>query len=82
MADEKPGRTPRHYKSRRAYASLTDFFQQTGIRQRDIAEDAGITETHLSNIIAGKRTPSLKIAIELCRLTNVPVEAMLRHTAA
>ena len=58
------------------FPSLRAFFDQTGARQADIARDAGISETHLSNIVNGKRTPSYDLALTLSRLTNVPVESI------
>lgn len=58
------------------FPSLRAFFQQTGIKQHDIAQEAGISDAHLSNIISGFTQPSLRVARILSRLTNVPLEAI------
>ena len=73
--------TPTKPRTRRPYPSLRAFFEQTGTRQADIAIDAGISETHMSNIVNGKRTPSYDLALLLSRLTNVPVEFISTHAA-
>jgi transcriptional regulator with XRE-family HTH domain len=64
------------YKRRGPFLSLRAFFERTGRHQRDIAADVGISESHLSNIVSGKRTPSLAIAKALSQLTNVPIESI------
>lgn len=63
-------------RRRGPYSSLKSFFERTGECQRDIAADLGISESHLSNIVSGKRTPSLGIAKKLSVLTNVPIESI------
>jgi DNA-binding XRE family transcriptional regulator len=72
--------TPRR-RTRGPYASLRAFFDHTGTRQADLAVDLGISETHMSNIVNGKRTPSYALAIAISRLTNVPVEFISSHAA-
>lgn len=68
---------PLRPKRRRGpFPSLRAFFDQTGVRQSDIAANVGISETHMSNIVSGKRTPSLPLAKALSRETNVPIEAI------
>lgn len=68
-------------RARGPFPSLRAFFERTGVRQSDIASDAGISEAHLSNIISGKRAPSYELAIILSRLTNVPIEQVGSHAA-
>lgn len=72
-------RRPR--RPRRPFPTLREFFDATGTLQADIAFDLGISQAHLSNIVSGKRRPSVGIAVELSRLTNVPVEAIARIAA-
>jgi antitoxin component HigA of HigAB toxin-antitoxin module len=67
---------PRPRRRLGPFATLRAFFDKTGVRQSDIADNVGISETHMSNIVSGKRTPSLGLAKKLSRETNVPVEAI------
>lgn len=67
---------PRPRRRRGPFPTLRAFFEQTGVRQSDIAANIGISESHMSNIVSGKRAPSLDVAKELSRETNVPVEAI------
>jgi len=71
---------PPRPRRRRPYPSLRAFFDQTGIRQADIAKDAGISEAHLSNIVNQRRVPGYHVAVTLSRLTNVPVESISGDT--
>jgi transcriptional regulator with XRE-family HTH domain len=63
------------------FSSLRAFFDQAGALQVDVAKDAGISESHLSNIVNGRRTPGYDLAVRLSRLTNVPVESIGTHAA-
>lgn len=71
-----PVDTPHPRRRRGPFPSLRAFFDQTGIRQSDIAANVGISEAHISNIVNGKRTPSLTLAKKLSTETNVPIEAI------
>lgn len=70
MNETKPRR-----RARGPFPTLRAFFDQTGIRQSDIAADLGISESHMSNLVSGKRKPSYRIATALTTLTNVPFDA-------
>lgn len=70
MNETKPRRRPRG-----PFPSLRAFFDQTGERQSDLAADLGISESHMSNLVSGKRRPSYRIATALSRLANVPFDA-------
>jgi DNA-binding XRE family transcriptional regulator len=63
-------------RPRRPFATLRVYFDQTGTKQADIAADVGISEAHMSNIISGRRKPSVDLACKISALTNVPVEAI------
>lgn len=65
----------------RAFASLREFFAQTGIRQEDIAAELGISPAHLSNIVNKKRTPSFDLAIRLSEIANVPIQSISSRVA-
>lgn len=48
---------------------------ENGVRQADLADKLGISETHLSGVENGDRSVSLNVAIRIERETGVPVEA-------
>jgi DNA-binding XRE family transcriptional regulator len=75
------GNTSSRRRQKGPFTSLKAFFEQTGTRQADIAVDAGISITHMCNIVNGKRHPSLDLAVRLSQLTNVPVEAFSSRAA-
>lgn len=52
--------------------------------QAKVAEDAGISEPYLSEILSGKKTPSLKVASRLSKATGgkVPLSAFAQSEAA
>lgn len=72
-------RMPR--RRRGPFPNLRSFFDQTGTRQGDIAANVGISESHMSNIVSGKRIPSLTLAKKLSAETNVPIEALSTDAA-
>lgn len=64
-------------KRRKAYPTLGAYLSENSIRQVAFAKQAGITQSHLSSILAGERTPSLPLALKLSRIANVPVETLV-----
>ena len=64
-------------KRKRAYISLAAYLEGERLTQVDLAKKVGITQSHLSLIVRGDRTPSLPLALELSRVTNVPVETLV-----
>lgn len=76
LTESRPRRRPK-----RPFATLRDFFDQTGTRQSDIAADLDISEAHMSNIVSGKRRPNVVLALKLSELTNVPIDAIVRYAA-
>lgn len=48
-----------------------------GLKQNELAKNAGITRSHLSLIEAGKRTPSLETLEALGRELNVPLHLLM-----
>lgn len=61
-----------------AYRNLEAYLYNTRTKQKDFAKRAGISEQHLSAILAGVRRPSLPIAVKLAALANIPVESFLK----
>jgi len=48
-----------------------------GKTQRWLAKEVGITESALSNILRGRNLPSLETAVEIARITRVPVQSFV-----
>lgn len=59
---------------KRAYPSIRAWRHATGTRQADLAKRVGVTASHLANIELKTRACSMKVALALSRITNVPVE--------
>jgi len=41
------------------------------LKQREIAEKIGISRTYLNGILRGRRTPSVKLARKICKMTGM-----------
>ena len=52
--------------------------REKGITQRELASNIGVSPSRISDYIAGRSEPTLKIARLLCMVLNIPPEAMLR----
>lgn len=59
------------------YRTLADYFKQTGKTQESLAKKLGVKSAYVSMLAAGKRQPGLTLALEISRITGVPVEALL-----
>jgi transcriptional regulator with XRE-family HTH domain len=53
-----------------------------GARQQDVAERVGISQGHLSRVLARKGVPSLAVAVALARELGVPVETFMPAAAS
>jgi transcriptional regulator with XRE-family HTH domain len=58
---------------------LKDWIHRRVFTQREAAAHLGIDDTFLSQLVNGKRHPGLRNAIDIERLTGIPVEAWLSH---
>jgi antitoxin component HigA of HigAB toxin-antitoxin module len=61
-------------KYRPAYRSVQAWQEATGTNNARLAKMLGCTESHLSNVLKKSRRCSLKLALDLSRIANVPVE--------
>jgi antitoxin component HigA of HigAB toxin-antitoxin module len=61
-------------RPKRAYPTVPAWLAETGTAQQDLAKVLGISQSHMSNVLSGKRRCSLRLALRLSKLTNVPVE--------
>src|SRR2546427_11119284 len=48
----------------------------SGLRQKDLAQRAGVKANYLSLVEAGKRDPSLKVLRAIARELNVPISLL------
>lgn len=46
-------------------------------RQEDLAKRLGIGQAHVSMLVNGERTPSLRLALRIEDITGVPVSALV-----
>jgi transcriptional regulator with XRE-family HTH domain len=46
--------------------------------QTELAARLGISEGHLSHLIAGNRQPSLTLAVRISELTGIPEKALMQ----
>lgn len=53
---------------------LAEYLRRTRLKQYELAGFLGITDAYLSQVLSGKRRPSLPIAVRIERETGVPVE--------
>jgi transcriptional regulator with XRE-family HTH domain len=52
---------------------LQSLIEKRGITQRVMAEELGMSEAHLSQILSGQRTPSLEMAANIERKLRIPM---------
>ena len=50
-----------------------------GLTQRQIAKKAGVTDSHISYILAGKRMPSIELAEKLAKVLKIPLTVLLEQ---
>jgi transcriptional regulator with XRE-family HTH domain len=63
-------------RRKRKFDSLREYLDRTNTIQAELSEMAGITQAHLSQILSGRRRPSIQLLFKLAKLTGVPVEAI------
>ena len=69
--------TRRYRRTRRAFPSVQAWMDFTGTTQEELAEIAGISQSHLCNVLRGNRSCSASVALRLSKITNVPVETII-----
>jgi transcriptional regulator with XRE-family HTH domain len=60
---------------------LARWFERSAYSQREIADQLGITEGHMSRLVTGDRQPSGKLAVRISELTGIPERSLLRDVA-
>jgi len=61
---------------------LADYFKRTGQSKRALAKELGVSESYISFISAGKRQPSLALALRIESITGVPAASLVPEAAA
>lgn len=64
----------------RRYQSLDQFFDGTGVRQRELARAVGVSDAAMSLYRAGKRVPEPAVAQRISKLTGIPLTNLLGLT--
>jgi transcriptional regulator with XRE-family HTH domain len=54
--------------------SVREFLARTDRTQASFAEELGISEAHLSQVLTGSRSPSLQLAVKIANLSGIRVE--------
>jgi transcriptional regulator with XRE-family HTH domain len=60
---------------RPTYPDLATYIQQTGDTQDHIAAEIGVSQAHLSRIVAGMVVPRPVIALALATYAKIPLES-------
>lgn len=63
-------------------ARLRALRRQARRTLRSVADEAGVTATHLSYVERGERLPSLEVLAELARALSLPISALLPSSDA
>lgn len=61
---------------KRPFRSVEAWMTANGVTQRELAKCLGISESHLCNVLGGKKGVSLRLARSISDLTNVPIETI------
>jgi transcriptional regulator with XRE-family HTH domain len=58
-------------------ANLVEYKEKNGLTGRDMARHFEISESYLSEVLSGQKTPSKKLAQRISALTGIPVLNLL-----
>lgn len=59
------------------FYSLPAALRAKGWTQKELARRLGISEAHVSNLMAGRFTPGKKLALKLSRMLDVSLHALI-----
>ena len=59
------------------FANLNDYKNKKALSNREMAQQLGISESYLSEILSGQKTPSKRLAIKISKITNIPILNLL-----
>ena len=66
----------KYRRSKRAFLTVDAWMDATGTSQLALAKALGISQSHLCNVLRGNRRASLGLALQIAKLTNVPIETI------
>lgn len=58
-----------------AATQLREWIERRGIQQNEAADILGIDQSFVSHILSGRRTPGLRRAVKIERITGIPVSS-------
>lgn len=62
-------------------SAITDALARNGMTQLELAQRAGITQSYVSQICAGKKQPTLAILTTLCDILNLEMDDLTEKGA-
>jgi len=65
-----------------AATQLREWIQRRGIPQNEAAGLLGIDETYVSHILSGRKTPGLRRAAAIERITGIPIASWVSRRVA
>ncbi|WAH35069.1 helix-turn-helix transcriptional regulator [Alicyclobacillus dauci] len=60
-------------------SNLREVIEQRGIKQTWLAERSGVTTTTLSQIVTGKRVPTLEVAFRIAKVLDLRIDEVWYH---
>ena len=65
---------------RKIFKDLDTYLRETGTTQRELADRLGVTQTCISLIRNGKRTPRPRLARAIAAEAHIPLESLMCET--
>ena len=59
------------------YSSLVEYIEKTGVTQVELANQIGISQPHLNQILSGNKRPSPEVAARIEEISGVPFRSLL-----
>ena len=60
--------------------NLKEYLKEKGISQQELADELGITKSHMSHIVNNKKSGmTLAIALKISKVVKVPVEKLFQE---
>jgi transcriptional regulator with XRE-family HTH domain len=63
-------------RTKRAFPTVQAWQDAHNVSQLELAKLLGISQSHLCNVLRGNRRASLNLALQIAKLTNVPIETI------
>jgi len=52
------------------------WLKRRGIKQRDLADQLGVSEAYVSDLARGKKTPSVAVCLQIAKILSIHVEQL------